>query len=253
MLLPNGSGVMGVAETLRAPDLLPRVASAVVMLALVGFDIWLGGWAFAAFVALVAVAVYWEWWGLARRLASGAGLVVWMLGGALYLGLALMTLIALRTDGLAPAVTILLAVIAVDIGAYFAGRMIGGPKIAPRISPSKTWAGLGGGIVAATLTYAALIGWVSGSRLHESASTQLGLAIVAGPLTAIIAQVGDFFESWMKRRAGLKDSGSLIPGHGGLFDRTDGMIAVLFAIGLFMLATIGWQLASGGSLLPTPA
>ena len=244
---------MGVADTLRAPDLLPRIASAVVMLALVGFDIWLGGWAFAAFVLLVAVAVYWEWWGLARRLASGAGLVVWMVSGALYLGIALITLIALRAEGLAPAVTILAAVIAVDIGAYFAGRLIGGRKIAPRISPSKTWAGLGGGVVAATLTYAVLIGWVVGTQLEEGAAAQFGLALVAGSLTAIVAQIGDFFESWMKRRAGLKDSGSLIPGHGGLFDRTDGMIAVLFALGLFMLATIGVQLASGGSLLPTPA
>ena len=244
---------MGVADTLRAPDLLPRIASAVVMLALVGFDIWLGGWAFAAFVFLVAVAVYWEWWGLARRLASGAGLVVWMVSGALYLGIALITLIALRAEGLAPAVTILAAVIAVDIGAYFAGRLIGGRKIAPRISPSKTWAGLGGGVVAATLTYAVLIGWVVGTQLEEGAAAQFGLALVAGSLTAIVAQIGDFFESWMKRRAGLKDSGSLIPGHGGLFDRTDGMIAVLFALGLFMLATIGVQLASGGSLLPTPA
>lgn len=243
---------MGVADTLRAPDLLPRIASAVVMLALVGFDIWLGGWAFAAFVLLVAVAVYWEWWGLARRLASGAGLVVWMVSGALYLGIALITLIALRAEGLAPAVTILAAVIAVDIGAYFAGRLIGGRKIAPRISPSKTWAGLGGGVVAATLTYAVLIGWVVDTQL-EGAAAQFGLALVAGSLTAIVAQIGDFFESWMKRRAGLKDSGSLIPGHGGLFDRTDGMIAVLFALGLFMLATIGVQLASGGSLLPTPA
>ena len=244
---------MGVADTLRAPDLLPRIASAVVMLALVGFDIWLGGWAFAAFVLLVAVAVYWEWWGLARRLASGAGLVVWMVSGALYLGIALITLIALRAEGLAPAVTILAAVIAVDIGAYFAGRLIGGRKIAPRISPSKTWAGLGGGVVAATLTYAVLIGWVVGAQLEEGAAAQFGLALVAGSLTAIVAQIGDFFESWMKRRAGVKDSGSLIPGHGGLFDRTDGMIAVLFALGLFMLATIGVQLASGGSLLPTPA
>ena len=244
---------MGVADTLRAPDLLPRIASAVVMLALVGFDIWLGGWAFAAFVFLVAVAVYWEWWGLARRLASGPGLVVWMVSGALYLGIALITLIALRAEGLAPAVTILAAVIAVDIGAYFAGRLIGGRKIAPRISPSKTWAGLGGGVVAATLTYAVLIGWVVGTQLEEGAAAQFGLALVAGSLTAIVAQIGDFFESWMKRRAGLKDSGSLIPGHGGLFDRTDGMIAVLFALGLFMLATTGVQLASGGSLLPTPA
>lgn len=223
---------MAGADVLRAPDLLPRVASAVVMLALVGIDIWLGGWAFTAFVVLIAAGVYWEWWGLAHRIASGAGLLAWMIGGAVYIGVAAVALVGLRAEGLGVAVTVLAMVIAVDIGAYFAGRSIGGPKIAPKISPSKTWAGLGGGIVAATAVHLALLPWVEGEPGPRVLSQDLAAALAAGAIVAVIAQVGDFFESWMKRRAGLKDSGRLIPGHGGLFDRVDGLVAVLvfFAI-----------------------
>ena len=81
----------------------------------------------------------------------------------------------------------------------------------------------------------------------------LPVIFAAGAVMALIAQAGDFFESWMKRRAGVKDSGSLIPGHGGLFDRVDGLIAVLFAIGMAVLLLAGSTLAGGGSLLPSPA
>jgi phosphatidate cytidylyltransferase len=128
-------------------------------------------------------------------------------------------------------------VVATDVGAYFAGRAIGGPKIAPAISPSKTWAGLGGGIVGASL-----VGWI-GARLvgageGDELFTGLTDIILFGVLVAVIAQAGDFFESWMKRRAGVKDSGKLIPGHGGLFDRLDGLLAVLFVIALYALYSL---------------
>lgn len=102
---------------------------------------------------------------------------------------------------------------ATDIGAYFAGRSIGGPKLAPRISPSKTWAGLGGGVLAALLT---------GFLLHRLAGLPIQLAAASG-LLAVAAQLGDLLESWMKRRAGVKDSGTLLPGHGGVMDRLDGV------------------------------
>ena len=213
----------------RAPDLLPRIASAIVMLLLVGVDIWLGGSAFVVFVLVVSAGVYWEWWGLARHLANGVGLALWMLVGAVYIGVSAFALIDLRAMGLAIAGQLLAMVIAVDIGAYFAGRAIGGPKIAPSISPSKTWAGLGGGVFAASLTYAAFMPW----NYHDfppQPGRMVGLSLIAGGGVAVVAQAGDFFESWMKRRAGLKDSGRLIPGHGGLFDRVDGLVAVLFVI-----------------------
>jgi phosphatidate cytidylyltransferase len=129
-------------------------------------------------------------------------------------------------------VQFLLPVIAVDVGAYFAGRAIGGPKIAPKISPSKTWAGLGGGALAAGLLGVAVQVINNGSAASLAG---IALAMLGGLLTAVVAQSGDFFESWMKRRAGLKDSGNLIPGHGGLFDRLDGFLAVFFM--LFVIAT----------------
>jgi phosphatidate cytidylyltransferase len=106
---------------------------------------------------------------------------------------------------------------ATDIGAYFAGRSFGGPKVAPKISPNKTWSGLIGGMVGALLL---------GGALCSYADLPLHLAL-ASPALAVIAQAGDFFESWMKRRAGVKDSGALIPGHGGVLDRLDGVVTAL--------------------------
>ena len=103
-----------------------------------------------------------------------------------------------------------------DIAAYACGRIIGGPKIAPRISPSKTWAGLIGAMLA-TAGMAALLA-------QNMASLPLPVSLISGAILAIVAQAGDFFESWLKRRAGLKDSGNLLPGHGGILDRIDGMI-----------------------------
>jgi phosphatidate cytidylyltransferase len=102
---------------------------------------------------------------------------------------------------------------ATDIGAYFAGRSIGGPKLAPRISPSKTWAGLAGGVMAALIL---------GFLLHRFGGLPIQLAAASGVL-AVAAQLGDLLESHMKRRAGVKDSGTLLPGHGGVMDRLDGV------------------------------
>ena len=127
---------------------------------------------------------------------------------------------------------IVVAVIATDIGAYFAGRGIGGPKIAPRISPSKTWAGLAGGIVLAALMLAALAELTAPGAVALRA---LATFASAGALAAVVAQTGDFFESWMKRKAGVKDSSNLIPGHGGVFDRVDGLLSVSFAAGVLYL------------------
>jgi phosphatidate cytidylyltransferase len=112
-------------------------------------------------------------------------------------------------------VWLLLVVWTTDIGAYFAGRSIGGPKLAPRISPGKTWAGLVGGMAAAGLV---------GGLLTALAGAGFWLAAGLGALLAAVAQAGDLFESRLKRHAGVKDSGHLIPGHGGLLDRIDGLV-----------------------------
>lgn len=224
----------------KKSDLGVRTLSAIVMVAVAGTALWLGGWVWTAFVVLVALGVLWEWSTLSRAIANGPlGRALWLLGGVGYVGVAAWALVRIRAVNATPTLLVISAVIATDVGAYFVGRAIGGPKIAPSISPSKTWAGLAGGIMAAGLSLAAylVVNWYNLSFPYEDVSMGV-LALVGailGTLTAIIAQTGDFFESWMKRRAGVKDSGNLIPGHGGLFDRADGLLAVCFVLGLLFL------------------
>ncbi len=138
--------------------------------------------------------------------------------GVVYCGLPALALVVLRRqeDGIMLTFWALALVWACDIGAYFAGRSIGGPKLAPTVSPNKTWAGLGGGVVAA-----GLFGWL----LHTQAGLDWRLA-AASPLLAVLAQAGDLYESALKRRAGVKDSGNVLPGHGGVLDRLDGLVPV---------------------------
>ncbi|MFN3862657.1 MAG: phosphatidate cytidylyltransferase [Erythrobacter sp.] len=232
-------------------DLPVRLGSAIVMLVISAGALWLGGWFWTGFVGALALGVLWEWNRLVSRFGvSGVAETLWFFLGVVYIGGAALALLALRNGaqflpvngqslGYGP-VQVLLGyiapIIAVDAGAYFAGRAIGGPRIAPRISPSKTWAGLAGGALAAGLVAIANeladFGPAACSPGYDMVS--LALALLAGVLIAVIAQTGDFFESWMKRRAGLKDSGNLIPGHGGLFDRLDGFLAVFFM--LFVIA-----------------
>lgn len=117
-----------------------------------------------------------------------------------------------------------------DIFAYFAGRAIGGPKLAPRISPNKTWAGLAGGVIGAG---------VAGALVASMLDLGAPYTFVGG-LMGVIAQAGDLFESWIKRRAGVKDSGSILPGHGGVLDRLDGLLAVVVAT----FALLAWGLVT---------
>ncbi len=223
-------------------DLPVRAASAAVMIAVSALAIWLGGAYWSLFVLLISAGIFWEFWRLAGGVSRGFnGQILWSFFGLIYIGLAAFMLIEQRHQAGAMAILpIVGAVVATDIGAYFSGRLIGGPKIAPAISPSKTWAGLGGGIVGATLAFAAF----SYPEWKADASAGIGcdadgvcafpwiVMIIHGAVIAIVAQAGDFFESWMKRKAGVKDSSRLIPGHGGLFDRMDGLIAVcaVFAV-----------------------
>lgn len=233
-------------------DLPVRLASAIVMLVIASAALWLGGWFWTVFVALIACGVVWEWNKLIERFGmSGLGETLWFFAGVVYVGGAATAVMAVRNGrqvlpldptqyGYGPfevLMVFLLPIVAVDVGAYFAGRAIGGPKIAPRISPAKTWAGLIGGALLAGIV-AIVIEVTDIGPAAVSGFTTMGIvsALVGGALIAVIAQAGDFFESWMKRRAGVKDAGALIPGHGGLFDRLDGFIAVFFV--LFVIATV---------------
>lgn len=226
---------MAGADTVaRRSNLGTRAASALVMIAVAGVALWLGGWAWTAFVALIALGVLFEWRGLvAGAVASPAARGLWNAAGIVYVGPAAAVLVVLRAQdpGLYGVLFPVVTVIATDVGAYFSGRAIGGPKIAPRVSPSKTWSGLAGGMIAAALALAIVVAMAdSGLSTFEA----LKLGAMFGAPGAVIAQAGDFFESWLKRRAGVKDSGRLLPGHGGLFDRTDGLIAVLFVVAVAM-------------------
>ncbi|MEP3226441.1 MAG: phosphatidate cytidylyltransferase [Parasphingorhabdus sp.] len=147
--------------------------------------------------------------------------------GIIYAGLPALSILFLRgiDNGLLIVFWTLALVWATDIGAYFSGRAIGGPKLAPRYSPNKTWAGLIGGVIVT-----ALFSYV----LHIYFQLPFHLVLLSIPL-AILAQLGDLFESQMKRRAGAKDSGTIFPGHGGVMDRLDGLIPVAPVVAIIML------------------
>ena len=222
-------------------DLLVRFISAVAMLGVSIIALYFGGWLWIAFVVLLAGLVLWEWNLIVGKFGvSALSQVAWQFMGALYVAAAAIAMVQVRLsyDMIAVLLVFLIPVIAVDIGAYFSGRLIGGPRIAPSISPSKTWAGLGGGALAAGIV--CIIGEVMdigpGGLAGGYDIGGIGGAFITGVVIAIIAQTGDFFESWMKRRAGVKDSSNLIPGHGGVFDRLDGFLAVFFV--LFLIAVV---------------
>ena len=228
------------AAPAQKSDLVTRVISAVVMVAVAGTALWVGGPWLALFIWTIAAGLLWEFWGLVRKMNLPIGeRLLWMASGLLYIGAACFGLLISPPE---LRWLVVLVVIATDTGAYFAGRKFGGAKIAPEISPSKTWAGLYGGMIYAALVM--LVAFVkSKSSLIEGPDPILNvivqyphtlfMMILAGLTLAILAQCGDFFESWMKRRAGVKDSGALIPGHGGLFDRLDGLLPVAIAAGIF--------------------
>jgi phosphatidate cytidylyltransferase len=192
-------------------------------------------------------------------LAVAAGIMAFALAGRLwrqrsagqaliaypYLVLPFVALIWLRNDpsyGLEAVFWLLVMVWAIDSFAYFAGRTIGGPKLMPSISPKKTWAGLIGGMVGAVAAGVA-------AALMIGAGSPILLAVVSAGL-AIVEQLGDFFESAMKRRAGLKDSGHLIPGHGGVLDRVDGLMAVTVAAALLGIVHNAANPAAGVLIWP---
>lgn len=195
-------------------NLLLRTLSAAVLIAIALAAAVLGGYVFAFLVALVAVLMLVEW----RRLTNGWGFG-WSVAGFLYALLPALSLLWIRDradQGLEMLLWVFIVTWATDIGAYFAGRSIGGPKLAPAISPNKTISGLAGGIVSAGL---AGFAWAQAMHLPP-------LLIWVAPSLAVAAQAGDLFESWLKRRAGVKDSGDWLPGHGGMLDRLDGLVPV---------------------------
>ena len=244
----------------RWGDLAPRVISAAVMIAVAAVAIWAGGYVFRVFVALVALGMTWELvrmlapgqGGLALQLAGlggltvlGAGLMPIWLGAVLLAVLPVTCALAMpERRAIAVAYTalivlgsfeitelregagvrwllwLILIVVTSDVAGYFAGRILGGPKFWPRISPKKTWSGTAAGWAGAA---------VVGAVFFAMGGATVGL-ILLSVLVAFAGQMGDIAESAVKRLAGVKDSSNLIPGHGGLLDRFDAMIGAAFFV-----------------------
>lgn len=148
--------------------------------------------------------------------------VPWVAAGTVYAGLAIMALVALRrgADGFGAVVFVFLVAWATDTFAFFVGRRVGGPKLWHRVSPSKTWSGAFGGLVAGTLFGALVARWLG--------VPVTGATLLVAALIAVVAQAGDLLESAAKRHFAVKDAGSIIPGHGGVMDRVDGLITASF-------------------------
>jgi len=210
------------AASRRWADLRLRVASAAVLAPCALACLWVGGWLWTALVAAATVGMFVEWMAMCRGSPAPV-----RIAGVPYVGLAAAALVWLRFDpdvGQANVLFVVLMVWATDIGAYAVGRLVGGAKLAPSISPGKTWSGAVGGIVAAVAVGVAI-----------GRDTVLPAICVAAVLS-VISQAGDLLESALKRRFGVKDSGKLIPGHGGLLDRLDGLLTAAPAAALLALA-----------------
>jgi phosphatidate cytidylyltransferase len=212
----------------RFRGLLLRILSAVVLGPLLLAAVWFGFPWIDLVAALVAPLLVRE----LIRLTQGRPVV--RLSAFVYVMAALVALLWLRHQpemGRETVIWMLACTWATDIGAYFVGASAGGAKLAPRISPSKTWSGLIGGMAWAAVASAA-------TGLAFGLGSTFSLAAI-GAVLAIVAQLGDLAESALKRSAGVKDSGGLIPGHGGLLDRVDGLVAVLVVVALVRLTAGG--------------
>ena len=205
-------------------ELFVRIISGIIMIAVALGAAVQGGGVFAVFVAAVATAMYYEW----RQITPGWGMP-WAIGGFVYCLVPAVALLWVRgwdDQRLNLLLWVFIVTWATDIGAYALGRAIGRHKLAPSISPGKTVEGLYGGVVAAGLLAAA---WVIYTELPYA-------LLILAPIFAVAAQAGDLFESWVKRRSGVKDSGHWLPGHGGLLDRVDGLVPVAVLTALVQLS-----------------
>jgi phosphatidate cytidylyltransferase len=250
-------------------NLMMRVVAALVLAPAAIAIAYVGGWLWTALVTLVAIGLYVEWLtvvgGARQRRVVASGVIALAVAGlclalgrieaslaVLVVGLAAVALLSperrrwnaagfgyaaaaevasvlVRLDhewGFAALILVLLVVWVTDIGGYFAGRGIGGPKLWPRVSPKKTWAGAIGGFAASLVVAAGFAAFGLGKT---------GPVLLLGAVLSIASQLGDLFESAVKRRFGVKDSSHIIPGHGGLLDRLDGFIAAIVLAAIFGL------------------
>ena len=265
--MTEGEAAPAAAAERGSRNLLMRVGAALVLAPAAIAIAYAGGWLWTALVTLAAIGLYVEWLmivGTARErrviVAGGVGLAIagfclaagridasllavvlglatvtllsperrrWTAAGFAYAAAAEIASVLVRLDqtgGFVALILILLVVWVTDIGGYFAGRGIGGPKLWPRVSPKKTWAGAIGGFAASLVV-------AGGFAVLGLGKT--GPMLLLGAVLSIASQLGDLFESAVKRRFGVKDSSHLIPGHGGLMDRLDGFVAAVVLAAIF--------------------
>ncbi len=207
---------------------MTRIVSALVLAPVVLVSVYFGGVWFEGLVVASVFLSLMEWGKLcASGTAGGVERWMWRIPGGVYIAVSCLSLALIRSDDLIGRNTVFFVLAAVwiaDSGAYFAGSLIGGPKLAPRISPKKTWAGLIGALVTAGIT-----GGLFFALFPEYTVMEL---VLAGIVVGGVAQLGDLAESMAKRRFDVKDSGALIPGHGGILDRIDGLMAASLLVGI---------------------
>jgi phosphatidate cytidylyltransferase len=269
----------------RGGELALRVCSALVLVPLAIGTAYLGGWLFAVFWGLAAMGVLWEWTSLVAKsdqrtvvMTGGASIALavmlvatghllaavivlaistlgvaslapakwrsWIAAGVPYAGALGGAPIVLRSggeDGFLAVIFLFAVVWTTDIVAYFTGRTVGGPKLMPQVSPKKTWSGAIGGTLAAVVVAVVLA--------KVAALTGLFAIAMLAIILSICAQGGDMFESFLKRRFGAKDSGHLIPGHGGLMDRLDGFVTASVVAALIGLLRGGFEAPGRGLLV----
>lgn len=226
--MPAATVVMGLSGAHKlSKDLISRILSALVLIPVVLAAIYYGTPYFEVLIGVGAVILVWEWFILCDKRMG------WLMFGIVYIALPSLALVIIRTQpelGMQSLIWLFSLVWSMDIGAYAFGKTIGGPKLAPSISPNKTWAGLIGGMICAGAV-GAVCSLVYGLG-------DLVVLIIASALLGAFSQVGDLIESSIKRRFDKKDSGTIIPGHGGLFDRVDGLMAAALVPAFINLA--GW-------------
>lgn len=275
--MADAAGRAGTATARKRRELFLRVASALVLGPLVLVAAWYGGWPFTVLIMVGAALVLYEWTGLSgrspalvvelgtgaavlaaiaavmgERLVIAAGLLVvavgfalvvaasnrrrpWLAAGLLYAGVSGAALVLLRRGdaGLVALIFLFAVVWMTDIAAYFVGRALGGPKLWPAVSPNKTWSGAIGGLAGGT---------VAGAATSFFAGFGLPLGVLAVAIAiSVSGQAGDLAESAIKRHFGKKDSGHLIPGHGGLMDRADALVFGAVVAALVGALRAGWH------------
>ncbi|MGQ0676482.1 MAG: phosphatidate cytidylyltransferase [Rhodospirillales bacterium] len=217
--LAGAAAAMAAQRGAERAQLVRRTLSALVLAPAALLFIHLGSVWFQALVAGLAAVMGWEWARLVRRAPAGASRLAWSAFGAVYIALPCLAVLWLREGAASGRETLMwlaLTVWATDMAAFACGKAVGGPLLAPWISPAKTWAGSIGGLGAAVAVSAALAALFELETAFHGALLGLGVGLVA--------EAGDLLESALKRHFGVKDTGSLIPGHGGALDRLDAMM-----------------------------